>query len=163
MEKGLEKKYGLPTAIAMVVGIVIGSGVFFKADDVLAMTNGNLLIALIAWGLGAFAMIFGALVFAEYAQRIEKSNGVVDYMEVAYGKRAGYLAGWFNGVLYLLPLSAILSWVASLYTMILFGSDNPTNSGMTWLVALFYLLLFYGMNYFMASIFWKSTSGINGH
>ena len=32
MNNGLEKRYGLLTAIAMVVGIVIGSGVFFKAD-----------------------------------------------------------------------------------------------------------------------------------
>jgi APA family basic amino acid/polyamine antiporter len=31
MEKGLQKKYGLLTAIAMVVGIVIGAGVFFKS------------------------------------------------------------------------------------------------------------------------------------
>ncbi len=31
----LNKRYGLMTAIAMVVGVVIGSGVFFKADDVL--------------------------------------------------------------------------------------------------------------------------------
>ncbi len=152
MEKGLEKKYGLPTAIAMVVGIVIGSGVFFKADDVLSMTNGNLLIALIAWGLGAFAMIFGALVFAEFAQRIEKSNGVVDYVEEAYGRRYGYLAGWFNGILYLLPLSAILSWVASLYTMILFGSSNPSNSLMTWGLALGYMLMFYGINYYASSM-----------
>lgn len=30
MDKGLEKKYGLPTAIAMVIGIVIGSGVFLR-------------------------------------------------------------------------------------------------------------------------------------
>ena len=77
MEKGLEKKYGLFTAIAMVVGVVIGSGVFFKADDVLKLTKGNLLLALLAWGIGAFSMIFGSLVFAEFAQRIEKSNGIV--------------------------------------------------------------------------------------
>lgn len=152
MDKGLEKKYGLPTAIAMVIGIVIGSGVFFKADDVLTMTNGNLVLALIAWGLGAFAMIFGALVFSEFAQRIEKSNGVVDYVEEAYGKKYGYLAGWFNGVLYLMPLSAILSWVASLYTMILFGSTNPTNSVATWGLALFYMLLFYAINYYAAAL-----------
>ena len=74
----LDKRYGLMTAIAMVVGVVIGSGVFFKADDVLRLTGGNLAIALLAWALGAFSMIFGALVFAEFAQRIEKSNGIVD-------------------------------------------------------------------------------------
>jgi len=148
MEKKLEKKYGLPTAIAMVVGVVIGSGVFFKADDVLTLTDGNLVIALIAWAIGAFSMIFGALCFAEFAQRIEKSNGIVDYSEKAYGKRVGYLFGWFKCVLYFSPLSAILSWVSALYTMILLGSDNPTNSMMTWVLAIFYMLVTYLINYF---------------
>lgn len=148
MEKGLEKKYGLTMAIAMVVGVVIGSGVFFKADDVLKMTNGNLVLALLAWGLGAFSMIFGALVFAEFAQRIEKSNGIVDYSEMAYGKKFGYLVGWFKGILYYAPLSAILAWVASLYSMILLGSDNPTNSPMTWGLAVFYMIAIYFINYF---------------
>ncbi len=146
MEKGLEKKYGLFTAIAMVVGVVIGSGVFFKADDVLKLTNGNLLLALLAWGIGAFSMIFGSLVFAEFAQRIEKSNGIVDYSEMAYGKRFGYLVGWFKGVLYYAPLSAILAWVSALYTMILFGSDNPSNSPATWMLAVFYMLMIYVIN-----------------
>lgn len=152
MEKGLEKKYGLPTAIAMVVGIVIGSGVFFKADDVLNMTDGNIIIALLAWGLGAFSMVFGALVFSEFAQRIEKSNGIVDYSEEAYGKRFGYLVGWFNGVLYLTPLSAILAWVTALYTMMLMGSNNPTNSLTTWLLACFYMVSIYLINYYTPMI-----------
>ena len=146
--EGLKEKYGLSTAIAMVVGVVIGSGVFFKADDVLTMTEGNLILALVAWGLGAFSMIFGALCFAEYAQRIEKSNGIVDYSEVAYGKRVGYLVGWFKGVIYFSPLSAILAWVSSLYTMILLGSNNPTNSTATWMLAFFYMVVIYLINYF---------------
>lgn len=41
MENDLQKKYGLPTAIALVVGIVIGSGVFFKAEKILTATGGN--------------------------------------------------------------------------------------------------------------------------
>ncbi len=143
----LSKKYGLITAAAMVVGVVIGSGVFFKADDVLILTNGNVLLALIAWGLGAFSMIFGALCFAEFAGRIERTNGIVDYLETAYGKRMGYLAGWFNCVLYFSILSAILSWVSALYTMILLGSDNPANSTMTWVLAVGYMIAIYTMNY----------------
>lgn len=142
----LEKKYGLLTAIAMVVGIVIGSGVFFKADDVLTITEGNLIVALMAWVVGAFAMIFGALVFAEFAGRIEKFNGVVDYFEVAYGDRAGYLVGWFKGVLYYTPLTAILAWVSALYMMILLGSDNPTNSLGTWVLATVFMVASYLIN-----------------
>lgn len=144
----LNKKYGLWTSIAMVVGVVIGSGVFFKADDVLALTKGNLIIALVAWIIGAISMIFGALVFSEFAQRIEKANGVVDYSEEAYGKKFGYLVGWFKGTLYYSPLSAILAWVSAMYTLILFGAKNPDNSLITWLLAVFYMLFGYVMNYF---------------
>lgn len=41
MGNDLQKKYGLPTAIALVVGIVIGSGVFFKAEKILTATGGQ--------------------------------------------------------------------------------------------------------------------------
>ncbi|MBN7772365.1 APC family permease [Clostridium aminobutyricum] len=159
MEKHLEKRYGLTTAIAMVVGVVIGSGVFFKADDVLKLTNGNLVLALLAWGLGAFSMIFGALVFAEFAQRIEKSNGIVDYSEMAYGKKFGYLVGWFKCVLYFSTLNAIISWVASMYTMILMGSDNPSNSPSTWALAVTYMLIIYLINYFSPMLAGKLQIG----
>lgn len=144
----LNKKYGLYTSIAMVVGVVIGSGVFFKADDVLILTNGNLLLALLAWIIGAFSMIFGALVFAEFAQRIQKANGIVDYSEEAYGKRFGYLVGWFKGTIYYSPLSAILAWVSAMYTLVLFNSNNPDNSTLTWILAFIYLIGIYLLNYY---------------
>lgn len=46
--KQLEKRYGLFTAICMVVGIVIGSGVFFKAQDLLDYVGGNMLLGILA-------------------------------------------------------------------------------------------------------------------
>ena len=39
MDNELKKKYGLPTAIALVIGIVIGSGVFFKAERILTAVS----------------------------------------------------------------------------------------------------------------------------
>lgn len=59
----LEKKYGLWTTVSMVIGIVIGSGIFFKADNILMASGGNVKTALLAWLVGAISMIFGALVF----------------------------------------------------------------------------------------------------
>ncbi|MPW26642.1 amino acid permease [Alkalibaculum sp. M08DMB] len=132
----------------MVVGVVIGSGVFFKADDVLTLTDGNLILALLAWVIGAIAMVFGALVIAEFAQRIEKANGLVDYYETAYGKRFGYLMGWFNGTIYYSPLSAILAWISSLYTLVIFGVAQPDNSPVTWILAFIYLVMAYILNYY---------------
>ena len=52
MENGLNKKYGLLTAICMVVGIVVGSGVFFKAQTILQKTEGNMVMGIWAWLIG---------------------------------------------------------------------------------------------------------------
>ena len=51
MSNELEKKWGLPTALAMVIGIVIGSGIFFKAVKVLSLTSGNMAEALLVIGM----------------------------------------------------------------------------------------------------------------
>ena len=56
MGNDLQKKYGLPTAIALVVGIVIGSGVFFKAEKLLTATGGSLPLGILAWAIGGDIM-----------------------------------------------------------------------------------------------------------
>ena len=67
METKLEKKFGLFTAICMVVGIVIGSGVFFKAQTVLQKTGGNMPLGILAWIIGGTIMIICILAFAAMA------------------------------------------------------------------------------------------------
>jgi len=81
----LHKRYGLFTAICMVVGIVIGSGVFFKAQDILNYTGGNLLIGILAWVIGGIIMIICAFNFANFATKYVKDNGVVDNAEAIVG------------------------------------------------------------------------------
>ena len=60
----LKKRYGLAMAIAMVVGIVIGSGVFFKAEKILVATKGDLKLGILSWILGGIIMIVCAYAFA---------------------------------------------------------------------------------------------------
>ena len=93
MEKVLNKKYGLFTAISMVIGIVIGSGVFFKAEKIMSETQGNILTGVIAWLIGGFIMISCSCVFGMMASKYEKVNGIVDYAEVMLGKTYGYYFG----------------------------------------------------------------------
>ncbi len=83
MEKELDKKYGLFTAISMVVGIVIGSGVFFKAEKILTATGGNLPLGILAWIIGGVIMISCAYTFSVLATKYERVNGIVDYAEAA--------------------------------------------------------------------------------
>ena len=137
----LHKKYGFWTATAMVVGIVIGSGVFFKADDVLAASNGSLPVALFAWLIGGAIMVVTASVFARIATRVEKVNGIVDYFEAAYGATAGYYVAWFMTIVYYPTLVAVLAWVSANYTVGLLGLQ----SGL-WTIAAVYLLGFFLLN-----------------
>ena len=75
MENKLEKKYGLFTAICMVVGIVVGSGVFFKAQVILQKTGGDMPLGVLAWLIGGAIMIVCILAFSAMAQKYEKVNG----------------------------------------------------------------------------------------
>lgn len=137
----LQKKYGFWTATAMVVGIVIGSGVFFKADDVLAASGGSLPTALFAWLIGGSIMVVTAYVFSNIATRIEKVNGLVDYFEAAYGHRAGYLVAWFMTFVYYPTLVAVLAWVSANYTAGLLGVEQAV-----WPIAAIYLVAFFLLN-----------------
>ena len=68
----VKKQYGLWTGIAMVVGIVIGSGVFLKAGGVLQLSGGDLKISLLAWLIGGIIMIASGFCFAVFATKNSK-------------------------------------------------------------------------------------------
>ena len=144
MSNKLNKKYGLLTAIAMVIGIVIGSGVFFKAEKVLTATGGNLLLGIIAWIIGGIIMIACAYTFAVMATKYEYVNGVVDYAEAAIGKTYGYYVGWFMAVIYYPTLTSVLAWVSARYTCVLFGFSITGGECMT--IACLYLIGAFAMN-----------------
>ncbi|NLY38125.1 MAG: APC family permease [Firmicutes bacterium] len=144
MGNELKKKYGLLTAIAMVVGIVIGSGVFFKAEAVLKATGGNMPLGIAAWGIVGLIMIVCSYTFAIMATKYEKVNGIVDYAEAAIGDRYGYYVGWFMAVIYTPTLTSVLAWVSARYTCVLLGWDITGGPCMT--IACFYLVASYAMN-----------------
>lgn len=125
MENKLERKYGLFTAICMVVGIVIGSGVFFKAQTILQKTNGNMPLGILAWIIGGLIMIFCVLAFASMAQKFEKVNGVVDYAEATVGPRYGYYMGWFMTTIFYPTLTVILAWLTARYSLVFITSCWP--------------------------------------
>ncbi len=120
MAQELKKKYGLPMAIASVMGIVIGSGVFFKGEKILSITGGDLPLGILAWIIGGIVMIFCAYGFAILASRHEKVSGIVDYSEALVGKKYGYFMGWFVAVAYYPTIGSVLAWATARYICVLF-------------------------------------------
>ena len=125
MEQKLERKYGLFTAICMVVGIVIGSGVFFKAQTILTKTGGNMPMGILAWAIGGAIMLVCLLTFSFMGQKYEKVNGVVDYAEATVGPKYGYLMGWFSATIYFPAMTSVLVWVSARYTLECITSAFP--------------------------------------
>ncbi len=146
IQNNLQKKFGFITAIAMVIGIVIGSGVFFKAEKVLVATNGNLLLGVFAWIVGGIIMLVCAYVFSILATRYEKVNGIVDYAEAAAGKTYGYYVGWFMSTIYYPSLTGILAWVSAKYTAVLFGFEDVNTGSTTFMLTALYLVAMYALN-----------------
>ena len=141
----LQKKYGLLTAIAMVVGVVAGSGVFFKAEVVLTATGGNVRVGVLAWLLVGLVMVICANTFAVLASRYERACGIVDFAEAEAGSTFSFFMGWFMATIYYPSLNAILAWVTAHYLCILFGITHLTGS-MTMLFAAFFLVMLFGTN-----------------
>ena len=140
----LKKKYGLITAICMVVGIVVGSGVFFKAEAMLNITNGDLPVALLSWLIGGCVMVISAYTFAVMGTKFEKINGVVDYSEALVGSKYAYYVGWFMATIYYPAMTSALAWLSARYTMVLFGFE--LNSAETMVLAFVYLILSFALN-----------------
>ncbi len=143
MEK-LTQKYGLLTAICMVVGTVIGSGVFFKAQNVLAATGGNMPIGIIAWIITGMLMIICSVQFAQMATKYEKVSGVVDYAEATCGTGYAYYFAWFLVNIYYPGMTSVLAWVSARYLGVLFGWSM--NSSEVMALAGFFLIASYTLN-----------------
>ena len=125
MTEKLERKYGLFTAICMVVGIVIGSGVFFKAQTILQKTGGDMPLGVLAWIIGGIIMLVCLLTFSFMGQKYERVNGLVDYAEATVGPRYGYMMGWFSATIYFPAMTSVLAWVTARYTLVFITSAFP--------------------------------------
>jgi len=145
LKNELQKRYGPFTAICMVAGIVIGSGVFFKAQDILNYTEGDMPLGILAWLIGGAVMVVCASTFAGFATKYEKVNGLIDYAEATVGKRFAYITGWYVSVMYYPALASVLSWAAARYTIELFGSYE-VSGGLCMTLAAVYLCLAYALN-----------------
>ena len=144
MENKLKEKYGLGVAICMVIGIVIGSGVFFKAEKVLAATGGSQPLGILAWVIGGAIMMVCAGTFAIMATRYSYVNGLVDYAESTCGGTYAYFVGWFMAVIYYPTLTSVLAWVSARFTCVLFGWDEVGGASLA--LSAFFLCASFSLN-----------------
>ena len=90
---GLERVLGLWSAVSIVIGTVIGSGVFLVPSTMIRYL-GSVEKLFLVWVVGGTLSLFGALTYAELAAAMPEAGGEYVYLSAAYGPFWGYLYGW---------------------------------------------------------------------
>lgn len=92
-EERLPRKLGLWSAVAVLVGSTIGSGIFRVPSTVAGDVEAVGAMALL-WVVGAVVALFGALTLAELSAMFPRSGGIYVYLREAYGPLPAFLFGW---------------------------------------------------------------------
>ena len=95
----LKRSLGFWSAISIVIGTIIGSGIFFKQGSVLD-SAGTSTLAIAAWVFGGIITLTGGLTVAEIGAQMPYTGGLYVYIENLYGRLLGFLAGWMQVIVY---------------------------------------------------------------
>ncbi|KRN31211.1 APC family permease [Weissella halotolerans] len=134
---GLKRSMGLMSGLSLVIGTVIGSGVFFKQASVLGQA-GSSTMGLLAWTLGGIITLAAGLTIAEVAARLPKAGGLYSYIESIYGPTAGFLTGWMQVVVYAPAVIASIGGYAAYLTANFLGWSLGTAR---WITVAYVLLV----------------------
>ncbi|XP_041848516.1 large neutral amino acids transporter small subunit 2 isoform X2 [Melanotaenia boesemani] len=137
----LKKQIGLVSACGIIVGNIIGSGIFVSPKGVLENAS-SVGVAIIVWVITGLITAIGALCYAELGVTIPKSGGDYTYVKDIFGGLAGFLRLWI-AVLVICPTNqAVLALTFSTYVLQpLFPSCLPSDTGLRLLAAICLLFL----------------------
>ena len=158
-ETGLLRSLTRVDTTALVVGTVIGTGVFLKTA-VMAQDVGSPGLVLAAWVAAGLLSLAGALTYAELGAMLPQAGGEYVYLRRSYGEAAAFAFGWMRffvagsgsiailGTGFAIFLSAFVPldsvWLASRYT--LFGQEVHWQLGAKQAVAVGAILVFSALN-----------------
>lgn len=91
--EGLRVGIGFPSAVMLVIGGIVGVGIFVN-PAVVARDLSSPALVLAAWVAGGGIALLGAFVYAELAARMPSTGGEYVYLRETYGPLAGFLFGW---------------------------------------------------------------------
>lgn len=122
-EPQLKKNISSLTALTVLVGTVIGAGIFFKPTAVYS-ASGAPGVGLLAWLIAGLITIAGGLTVAEIGTLYPQTGGMMVHIEKVYGKLWGFLTGWAQMIVYFPANFAALAIIFATQVVSLFGLEN---------------------------------------
>lgn len=138
----LARGLGFRESLALVVGTIIGTGIFLKTA-VMAQTVGSPLMVLLAWVLGGALSLAGALTYAELGSLYPKAGGEFVYLEEAYGRLPAFLYGWMR--FWIASPGSIAAYGVGAATFLKPLIGNPSSDQLV-AIAIAFILVFTGLN-----------------
>ncbi len=89
----LRRALGLWSAIAIVIGTAIGSGIFLVPSDMIKAVGTPSMVFMV-WVFGGVLSLFGALTYAELSAAMPDAGGEYVYLNAAYGRIFGFIYCW---------------------------------------------------------------------
>jgi len=121
------RQFGLPAAIAIVVGESIALGIFLTPATMAKSLGSPLLLALV-WIAMAFMAMCGALCYSELAIRFPESGGEYVYLRAGYGDRIAFLYGWMSSIVMYPGVATALSVGATAYVAEVISLDSKATA-----------------------------------
>ena len=139
----LKRELNLADATLLVVGNVVGAGIF-TTSGFLARELPHPLFFIGIWVLGGLVTLLGALTYAELAGMFPKAGGDYLFLKAGYGSWAGFLLGWINFWIIIPGSIAALSLAAVSYLKPLLILNNPlSEKGLALGIIFFFSLINY--------------------
>ena len=112
----LRRTLGIASGVGLLVGSIIGSGIFATPKWVL-IYSGSVGLSLVVWALCGLISLLGALCYVELGLLIPKSGGGYAYVMEAFGPLAAFLFSWVYSLFLKPAASAILLLVFASYVI----------------------------------------------
>jgi APA family basic amino acid/polyamine antiporter len=171
----LVRQLGLFDSTMMMMGIVIGSGIFLTTG-IMAKSIPSAGLIMLAWIIGGLLILAGALTYAELGAAMPDAGGQYVYLREAYGPLFGFLFGWKLFLVNMTGSIAALGVAFAVYfgyffpslstqkelfdtTISLFGKSYPYSLSVGQIVAVFIILVFSLLNY-IGVVFGKAIQNI---
>ncbi len=136
-ETSLKRDVGLFSSANVLIGIMVGSGIFYLGSYVLIRCGMSLGLALLVWIIGGLVTLISGLCYAELGAMMPKAGGVYIYLKEAYGKALSFVGGTSSFILGSCGSTAAIAiaFSASLATIIDLSSIQMK------LIAVFFVVL----------------------
>jgi len=128
LKKGFLRELNLFDASLLVVGCIIGAGIFRTPASIAAHLHAPFLVLLV-WLIGGLLSLCGALCYAELASSFPKTGGDYVYLRESYGNLTGFLFGWTKLFIERSGTIAVLAFVFAEYLRHIFHYGEETLKG----------------------------------